>query len=134
MTATEGYGFKVGHIVQEFGYDEDVDFDFREAVEEATGEPLEDEDYRGIADQILAWWRAEDGVVDDLTDYLVDCTGGLDDGGDIWLVVPARGSQLFVPTNEIEEAATAAGMTVTTSHGLETGWTAFRVSTRHRRA
>ena len=50
----EQFGVKLGNIVQEFGYDDDVDEALREHIEQLTGEPFEDEDYRGIADVVLA--------------------------------------------------------------------------------
>ncbi len=65
-------GFGAGQVVQEFGYDGDVDDDFRFAIEDACGSELEDEDYTGEVDAVLLWWRADDG---DLTDALVDTVG-----------------------------------------------------------
>lgn len=125
----EAYGFGKGAVVQEFGYDDDVDFDLREAIEDATGEELEDEDYRGAADGVLAWWRSDDGDVDDLTDYLVDCAASLDSGTSIlWLAVPGHKADLHVPTTEVDEAAKTAGLSVTRSHGLDSGWTAYRIT------
>ncbi|MFY9262838.1 MAG: DUF3052 domain-containing protein [Actinomycetaceae bacterium] len=129
--SADAYGFSKGAIIQEFGYDEDVDFEFRQSIENATGEFLEDEDYRGAADAVLAWWRSDDGDVDDLADYLVDCTASLDEGAsEIWLVVPGHQSDYRVSTIEIEEASQTAGLSVTRAHGLESGWTAYRITTR----
>ena len=48
-------------MIQEFGYDSDVDDEFRFAVEDHTGTELEDEDYTGGADAVLLWWREGDG-------------------------------------------------------------------------
>lgn len=129
MSLGEAYGFGTGAVVQEFGYDEDVDFDLRDAIEAATGEELEDEDYRGAADGVLAWWRMDDGDVDDLTDYLVDCTASLDADSVLWLAVPGRKLDHHVPTTEVDEAAKTAGLSVTRSHGLDSGWTAYRITT-----
>ena len=128
------FGFGKGHVVQEFGYDDDVDFDLRDDVEDATGEPLEDEDYRGVSDGVLAWWRASDGDVDDLADYLVDCGAGLDEEGTgiIWLLVPGQKSDEHVPTTEVSEAAKVAGLSATTSAASDGGWTGFRL-TKHGR-
>ncbi len=132
-STTGEYGFKKGDVIQEFGYDDDVDFDVRDTIESATGEELEDEDYRGAADGVLAWWRSDDGDVDDLADYLVDCVAGLDSGaGVIWLAVPGQRANHHVPTNEVNEAAQTAGLSVTTSHAIGSGWTAYRITSRAR--
>ncbi len=129
----EMFRFNKGDVVQEFGYDDDVDFDFRDRVEALIGEELEDEDFRGVADAVIAWWRSDDGDVDDLTDYLVDCAAALDSGaGDIWLSVPAAGSQFHVSASDVDEAAKTAGQSVTTSAGLKNGWTAFHIISRGR--
>ena len=37
-------GFKDGDYIQEFGYDEDVDLDLRDGIEEVIGSDLLDED------------------------------------------------------------------------------------------
>ncbi|SDU81492.1 DUF3052 family protein [Arcanobacterium phocae] len=128
-TAGKAYGFGQGAIVQEFGYDDDVAFELREAIETATGIELEDEDYRGVADGVLAWWRSDDGDVDDLTDYLVDVAASLDsDLSVVWLVVPAPREKLHVPTDIVNDAATTAGMSVTSSMGIGSHWTAYRIT------
>ncbi|QJC21648.1 DUF3052 family protein [Arcanobacterium buesumense] len=128
-TAGEAYGFGKGAIVQEFGYDDDVAFELREDIETATGVELEDEDYRGVADGVLAWWRADDGDVDDLTDYLVDVAASLDsDLSVVWLVVPAPREDLHVPTDVVNEAAKTAGMSVTRTMGVGAHWTAYRIT------
>ena len=68
MVSTVGgaFGFTSGTIVQEFGYDDDVDPALREAAETLTGTELVDEDYEDVADSAIVWWRADDGDVDDL--------------------------------------------------------------------
>ncbi len=57
-------GFQSEQVVQEIGYDDDVDQEFRDAVEKLVSE-LADEDYDDVADAVLLWFRDEDG---DLTD------------------------------------------------------------------
>ena len=126
-------GFTEGALVQEFGYDEDVDFDLRDAIEELTGSELEDEDYRGVADAVLAWWRSDDGDVDDLTDYLVDCAQSLENGsGMILCVVPSSASDYHVSTTDVSEAARAAGQSATTTFAVSSEWTAIRLTSRGR--
>ena len=129
----EQFGVKLGNIVQEFGYDDDVDEALREHIEQLTGEPFEDEDYRGIADVVLAWWRSDDGNVDDLTDYLMDCAGSLEDGsGVIWCMVPSGHSDYHVSTADVSEAAQLAGQSATTTFAISREWTAIRVVARGR--
>ena len=64
-------GFQPGQVVQEIGYDDDVDQELREAIEDVIGQELVDEDYDDVADVVVLWFRDEDG---DLTDALVDAT------------------------------------------------------------
>jgi hypothetical protein len=78
-------GFEPGQVVQEIGYDDDVEQELREGIEATTGQELVDEDYDDVADVVLLWFRDEDG---DLTDALVDAIGLIDEGGVIWLMTP----------------------------------------------
>ncbi|XCB30262.1 DUF3052 domain-containing protein [Arcanobacterium hippocoleae] len=127
------FGFKKGDVIQEFGYDDDVDFALREELSQLVATELEDEEYRGIADGVLAWWRSDDGGVDDLSDYLMDCAQSFADGsGVIWLMVPESHSEFAVSATDVNEAAETAGQSVTTSKHLSDSWTAFRVTARGR--
>lgn len=101
-------GFVHDQIVLEYGYDDDVDEVFREQVEATVGGPLEDEEYTGVVDAILVWWRDGDG---DLTDELVECVGLLEDGGFIALVTPGSGRGDRVPAHDLQEACSTAGLT-----------------------
>lgn len=71
--------------VQEIGYDEDSDQDFREAVEAPTGTDLVDGDRADTADVVLLWFREDNG---DLTDALVDFLRYVGDGGYLLLLTP----------------------------------------------
>ena len=62
-------GIKAGHTVQEVGWDDDCDSAISEAVEDAIGADLLDEDSYELCDVVLLWWRDDDG---DLVDELVD--------------------------------------------------------------
>jgi len=44
VNVAEKLGFKSGDLIQEFGYDDDVDFDLRDDIEDLTGSELFDED------------------------------------------------------------------------------------------
>ena len=59
-------GIVAGQVVQEFGWDDDVDDDLRESVEQTCGSPLEDEDSIEVADVVLLWFRDGDGDLVDV--------------------------------------------------------------------
>lgn len=117
-------GLPQGSLVQEFGYDEDVDFDLRDALEDFIGSELLDEDDQDVVDGVLLWWRAEDG---DLVDGLMDVLATLDEGGMVWLLTPKPGREGHVPPVEVEEASPLAGLHVTTSESLSREWAAARL-------
>ncbi|WP_418950767.1 DUF3052 domain-containing protein [Rothia nasimurium] len=123
-TVGQKLGLPAGSLMQEFGYDEDVDFDLRDALEDFLGTELLDEDDQEVVDGILLWWRAEDG---DLVDGLMDVLATLDDGGVVWLLTPKNGREGHIPPVEIQEAAPLAGLHVTTSESLAQDWAAFRL-------
>jgi hypothetical protein len=117
-------GFKPGQLVQEFGYDDDVDDDLRESIEDVTGEELLDEDADDIVDVVLLWWRDEDG---DLVDGLVDVLTSVAEGGVIWLLTPKSGRPGHVEPSEIQEAAPIAGLHATKSISAGKDWAATRL-------
>lgn len=122
-------GFQEGDVIQEFGYDDDVDHDLREAVEDVVDADLEDEEYDGVVDGVLYWWRDEDG---DLVDALVDAQATLAEGGVIWLFTPKPGRDGHVSPTEIEEAAPTAGLHATSSSSAATDWTGTRLVNRRK--
>lgn len=123
----EVLGLTTGQVVQEIGYDDDVDHDLREAVEDIIDADLEDEDYRDMVDAVLLWWREDDG---DLTDALVDSLAMLTPGGPIWLLIPKAGRDGHVLPAEIEEAASTAGLRMMGSRNLAAEWNGLRLATR----
>ena len=44
------FGISSGQVVQEIGWDEDVDDDLRAAIEAVTGSEMVDEDYDDVVD------------------------------------------------------------------------------------
>jgi hypothetical protein len=108
-------GFKDQDLIQEFGYDEDVDFDLRDGLEDLVG---------------ILWWRSDDG---DLVDALVDSITTLDDGGVVWVLTPKSGRDGYVPPADIEEAAPTAGLHVTTSPAVSSDWAATRLVARRKK-
>lgn len=122
-------GLKQGDLVQELGYDDDVDFDLRDELESVTGEALLEEDEHDVADAVLLWWRDGDG---DLVDALVDSLTDLSDEGVVWLLTPKRGQAGQVSAAEIQEAAPTAGLHQTTTEGVSADWQAARLVPRKR--
>ncbi|MET9494578.1 DUF3052 domain-containing protein [Streptomyces sp. NPDC006552] len=119
-------GFQTDMVVQEIGYDEDVDQELREAIEATTTTELVDEDYDDVADAVVLWFREDDG---DLTDALVDTTTYIEDGGYILLLTPKTGRDGYVEPSEIGEAATTAGLSQTKGVSVGKDWTGSRLVT-----
>lgn len=124
-------GFAAEQIVQEFGWAEDVDDDFRFAVEDVIGSDLEDEDYTGETDAVLLWWRSDDG---DLTDALVDLVVVLGEAGFVLALTPKDRGGGAVDPAEIDEAATTAGLHTAGAFNASPSWRATKlVAPRTRR-
>ena len=119
-------GLRQGQVVQEFGYDEDVDHELRTAVEELTGNELVDDDVQDVFDAAIHWWRDGDG---DLVDALVDVLTNLADGGVIWLLTPKSGRPGHVEASDIEESAPTAGLHATSTISACRDWTGTRLAT-----
>ncbi|TQK44278.1 DUF3052 family protein [Streptomyces sp. SLBN-118] len=118
-------GFEPGQVVQEIGYDDDVEQELREGIEAVIGQELVDEDYEDVADVVVLWFRDEDG---DLTDALVDAIGLLDEGGDIWLLTPKTGRDGYIEPSDINEAAQTSGLSQTKSINAGKDWSGTRLS------
>jgi hypothetical protein len=123
-SAAARLGIQAGEVVQELGWDEDVDEELRSAIAEATGADLVDEDYDDVVDTVLLWHRDFDG---DLVDSLVDALTSLADGGRIWLLTPKSGREGHVEPSEIGEAAPTAGLSATSSISAATDWAGTRL-------
>jgi Protein of unknown function (DUF3052) len=122
-------GFGPGQVVQEYGWGDDVDDDLRAAIEEICGGELVDEDYDDVTDGVIVWWRVDDG---DLADTLVDVQTVLDDGGLIWLFTRKPGRDGHVGHDEIQEAATTAGLHATSTFAIAPDWSATKMANRGR--
>jgi hypothetical protein len=117
-------GVEPGMVVQELGWDSDVDEAVRDAVEERSGDDLLDEDADEVIDIVLLWWRDGDG---DLVDTLVDAIGPLADNGVIWVLTPKTGRPGHVEPSEIAEAAPTAGLSQTSNITVSEGWVGSRL-------
>jgi hypothetical protein len=122
--AAERLGFRAEMVVQELGWDDDVDDELRQVFEEVTGTELVDGDYGNVVDAVVLWWRDGDG---DLVDALVDALTDLADGGAIFLLTPKVGRDGHVDPTEVAEAAPIAGVAVTTTHPASDAWSATKL-------
>ena len=118
-------GIVAGQVVQEFGWDDDVDDALRESIEETAGSALEDEDSIEVADVVLLWFRDGDG---DLVDVLMDSLTNLGEGGVVWLLTPKLGRPDHVEPGDIEEAAPTAGLHATSSISAGPDWSGTRLA------
>ena len=124
-------GFASGSVIQEFGYDDDVDEAVRAQIEEETGQELVDEDYRDIVDGAVAWWRDEDGDVDDLADLFLDMKANLEsDMSPCWVLVPGTRSPGYVTADVIKDAADTAGLMATTSVAVGAAWMGVKLTAK----
>ena len=120
----ERLGIKPGHVVQEIGYDDDSDEQLRDSVEAIADVELVGEEYDGVVDGVLLWWRDGDG---DLGDALVDALTPLADAGYILLLTPKTGREGHVEPSEIGEAAPTAGLSQTTTVSAGRNWSGTRL-------
>jgi hypothetical protein len=117
-------GIKPGQVVQEIGYDDDIDEDLRDSIAAVKDVELVDEDFDDVVDVVLIWWRDGDG---DLVDALVDALTPLADGGYIWLLTPKSGREGHVEPSEVGEAAPTAGLSQTSTVSAGTDWSGTRL-------
>lgn len=129
-TWVERLGIEPGMVVQELGYDDDVDFDLRDAIEARLGEELVDEDSDDVIEVVLLWFRNFDG---DLVDILLDAIAPLAANGVIWLLTPKRGLEGYVEPSDISEAAPIAGLSQTSLLPLG-DWSGARLVARRGRS
>ena len=118
-------GFSPGSVVQELGWDEDVDDDLRVQIEDCIDGDMVDGDYGNVVDAVILWWRDEDG---DLVDALMDSLTDLAAGGVVWLLTPKVGRPNAVDAADVTEAAPVAGLAITTTTPVSKDWTATRLA------
>ena len=120
QNAGQRLGLKNGMVIQELGWDEDVDDSVRVPIDA----DMVDGDYGNVVDTVLLWWRDNDG---DLVDALVDSLTDLADGGAIWLLTPKVGRPGAVDPADVAEAAPIAGLSTTTTAPVSREWSATRL-------
>ena len=121
--AASKLGLTSGQVVQELGWDDDVDNDLRLAVEDAIDGELVEEAIEAV-DVVLLWWRDGDG---DLVDGLVDSLTDLTDTGYIWLMTPKVGRDGYVDATDLSESAITAGLAQTVSAAVSVDWSATKL-------
>lgn len=115
-------GLKPGMVVQELGWDEDVDEDLRDDIMDAIDDDLIEDAYEAV-DAVVLWLRDDT----DATDSLVDALRDLGDDGYIWLLTPKIGREGFIDQADLMEAAGTAGVALTKSVEVSKDWAACKV-------
>jgi hypothetical protein len=117
-------GLEAGWVVQEIGYDDDGDDNFRDAIKAITGEEFVGDDTDEVVDVVLLWFRDDDG---DLVDAFFDILTDLKAGGVVWLLTPKVGRDGYVETSDIAEAAPVAGLATTSTLSVTDDWSATKL-------
>lgn len=112
-----------GEVVQELGWDEDVDESLREMIEAAVDGEMIEEAVEAV-DVVVLWWRDDDG---DVGDGLMDALTDLADDGRIWLLTPKVGREGHVDPADISEAAATAGLAMTSAVGVCADWSGSKL-------
>ncbi|HHV20798.1 MAG TPA: DUF3052 domain-containing protein [Propionibacterium sp.] len=124
LSTAKQLGLSEGLVVQELGWDDDVDDDLRVAIEDAIDAELIEEAMEAV-DIVLLWWRDDDG---DLVDGLVDSLTDLSNTGVVWLLTPKVGRDGHVDPADVSEAAVTAGLAQTTTNAsLSQDWAATKL-------
>ncbi|WP_263973498.1 DUF3052 domain-containing protein [Rhodococcus wratislaviensis] len=97
-------------MVQELGWDDDVDEDLCRRIEDILGDELVDDTFGERVAVVLLWWRSGDG---DLADELITARTVLSGTGFVWLMTPKPARPDHVDAAEVSEAADLAGLHVT---------------------
>lgn len=116
-------GLEPGQIVQELGWDTDVDEALRDDIMDAIDADLVEEPLEAV-DVVLVWWRDEDG---DVGDGLVDALRDLSGTGHIWLMTPKIGREGYVDPADIAEGTATAGLVLASPASVSKQWQAQRI-------
>ena len=123
VTGAELLGLNTDMIVQELGWDEDVDQDLRDDIMDIIDADMVEEALEAV-DVVILWWREDDG---DVVDGLVDAMPDLSDDGYIWLLTPKVGRPGAVDPADVAESAPIAGLSTTTTVAVGREWTGTRL-------
>ncbi len=126
MSAAEGaelLGLEPGMVVEEVGWDEDVDSVLRDHIMDIIDADMVEEALEGV-DAVLLWWRDDDGEV---ADGLVEAMTDLSPTGYIWLMTPKVGRDGFIEASDLDEGAVTAGLALTGTANVSAEWQAHKV-------
>lgn len=126
MSAAEGadlLGLAPGMVVEEVGWDEDVDATLRDDIMDIIDADMVEEALEGV-DAVVMWWRDDDG---DVADGLVEAMTDLAPTGYIWLMTPKVGRAGFIEASDLAEGAVTAGLALTGSANVSAEWQATKV-------
>jgi len=116
-------GLAPGLVVQELGWDSDVDESFRnDVMDTLEGDLLEETDE--AVDVVLLWWRSDDG---DVVDGLFDALRDLSNGGVLWLLTPKVRRPGHVTSADLQEGAVTAGLALTSSVSVSKSWSCHKL-------
>ena len=116
-------GLVEGMVVEELGWDDDVDEDFRQAVMEVIDSDLLEESPEAV-DAIILWLRQDDG---DVMELLIDSLTDLSSNGFLWVMTPKIGRAGHVSQSDLAEGVIAAGLSLTTPATVSKDWSAHRI-------
>ena len=116
-------GFEQGQVVQELGWDSDVDESLRDEIMDAIDADLGDDALEAV-DAVLLWWREEYG---DVGDALVDALRDLSTTGHIWLLTPKIGRDGYVDPADIAEGTATAGLVLANPASVSREWQAQKI-------
>lgn len=119
---TNALGLRPGMVVQELGWDADVDEELRHDIMDAIDADLIEEAEDAV-DAVVLWLRDDTDVADGLVDALID----LSDDGYIWLLTPKIGRDGYVASADLAEGAKTAGMTLASAVEVSKDWSARKV-------
>ncbi len=126
MSVVEGaelLGLEPGMVVEEVGWDEDVDAALRDGIMDIIDADMVEEALEGV-DAVILWWRDDDGEV---ADGLVEAMTDLAPAGFIWLMTPKVGREGFIEASDLDEGAITAGLALTGSANVSPEWQAHKV-------
>ncbi len=116
-------GLKHGMVVQELGWDSDVDESLRNGVMDVIDADMVEEASDAV-DAVLLWWRADDG---DVVDGLIDALRDLSREGVVWLLTPKHGRPGYIAQADLAEGTVTAGLALTTSATVSKEWAANKI-------
>ena len=123
IAGVQQLGLTEGMVVEELGWDDDADEDFRQAVMEVIDSDLLEESPDAV-DAIILWLRQDDG---DVMELLIDSLTDLSSEGLLWVMTPRIGRPGHVSHSDLAEGVVAAGLSLTTTATVSKDWSAHKI-------